>query len=227
MENKNIEKIALSLKGKGNLKQEVYQTTLAVFDSLKEVIATYAQNLKEACKDDLFEVEYKENGKFEAEIKFAGDVLIFNMHTNVFSFSEEYFINNTPYVREDESRKYCGMIEIYNFLADSFKYDRYSDSGYLISRIFINKEGHFFVEGEEQLGFLYKDFDNLVINQDFLALIVEQAMLFSINFDLWVPSYHEVRELTVGQKLQQTGTLTHKTSKRLGFAFSNQDEFKA
>ncbi|MCB0510715.1 MAG: hypothetical protein H6579_01095 [Chitinophagales bacterium] len=227
MKNENLEKIAAYLKVKGNLKQEVYQRTFSVFENLKQVLENYANQLKSSCKEDLFEVDFKENGKFEAEIKFAGDILIFNMHTNIFSFSEEYFINNTAYVKEDESRKYCGMIEVYNFLADSFKYQRYGDAGYLVSRIFINKEGHFFVEGEEQLGFLYKDFDNLVINEDFLALIVEQAMLFSINFDLWVPSYHEVRELTVGEKIQQTGTLTHKTSKRLGFAFSSQkDEFK-
>lgn len=228
MKNENLEKIALYLKEKGNLKQEVYQKTFSVFEKLKAVLENYANELKSSCKEDLFEVEFKENGKFEAEIKFAGDVLIFNMHTNIFSFSEEYYINNTEYVKADDSRKYCGMIEVYNFLADSFKYQRYGDSGYLVSRIFINKEGHFFVEGEEQLGFLYKDFDNLVINEDFLALIVEQAMIFSINFDLWAPSYQEVRELTVGAKIQQTGTLTHKTSKRLGFAFSSQkDEFKA
>lgn len=222
MENTNLEKIGLYLKSKGNLKQVVYQKTLSVFQEFKDVIEQSSKELNKLCKDDLFDVEYKENGKFEAELKFAGDTLIVNMHTNVFNFPDEFFIHQSPYVLQDESRKYCGMIEVYNFLSDSFKYSRYGDSGYLVARIFINCEGHFFVEGEDQLGFLYKDFDNMVINKDFLSLILEQSMVFSIDFDLWIPKYQEVRELTVGERIQQTGTITHKTSKRLGFAFSNE-----
>ena len=34
---------------------------------------------------------------------------------------------------------FCGIINIYNFLSDSFKYNRESDLGYLVGRIFINK----------------------------------------------------------------------------------------
>jgi len=224
MKNENIEKIALCLKRKGNLKQEVYLKTLQSFESLKHVIEANAVFLQKKCKDDLFQVEYKESGLFEAELKFAGDILVFNMHSNVFSFDDDYFVNTLPYVQADESRKYCGMIEVYNFLSDSFKYSRYADSGYLVARIFINKEGHFFVEGEDQLGFLYKDFENLVINEDFMSLIVEQAMVFAIDFDLWVPKYQEIKEVTVGERIQQIGTITHKTSKRLGFAFSKDEK---
>jgi hypothetical protein len=224
MENKHLENIALCLKRKGNLKQEVYKKTLKNFEVLKHLISKHAKFLQEKCKDDSFEVEYKENVLFEAELKFAGDTLIFNMHSNVFSFEDEYFIHNLPYVQQDESRKYCGMIEVYNFLADSFKYSRYGDTGYLVARIFINKDGHFFVEGEDQLGFLYKDFENMIINEDFMALIVEQAMVFSIDFDLWVPKYQEIKEITVGERIQQNGTITHKTSKRLGFAFSKDEK---
>jgi hypothetical protein len=222
MENEHLNAITSILKFKGNLKQDVYNNTLHVFENLKEVVESHANILKERCKDDLFDIQYKENGKFEAELKFGGDILIFNMHTNVFSFPDEYFVHKLPYVQADESRKYCGMIEVYNFLADSFKYDRYADAGYLVARIFINKEGHFFVEGEDQLGFLFKDFENMVINNEFLAYIVEQAIIFAIEFDLWVPKYQEIRELTVGEKIQQSGTITHKTSKRLGFMFGDE-----
>ena len=57
-----------------------------------------------------------------------------------------------------------------------------------------------------------------------LALIVEQAMVFAIDFDLWIPNYQDVKEITVGQRIQQVGTITHKTSKRLGFAFSSEEK---
>ena len=49
-------------------------------------------------------------------------------------------------------------------------------------------------------------------------------MVFSIDFDLWVPKYQEVKELTVGERIQQKGTITHKTSKRLGFSFSDEEK---
>ena len=48
---------------------------------------------------------------------------------------------NTSYVKEDKNRSYCGVIHLYNFLADSFKYNRLNDVGYLIGRVFIIRIG--------------------------------------------------------------------------------------
>jgi hypothetical protein len=42
---------------------------------------------------------------------------------------------------------YFGVVNVYNFLSDSFRYNRERDLGYLVARIFLNKEGHFFVQG--------------------------------------------------------------------------------
>lgn len=220
----NFDQIAKLLHHKGTLKQNVYNRTLSYFELFKEVIKDYEQRLLKRCKNDPFSIEFKENGAFEAQLKFAGDTLFFNMHSNIFTFPQEYFIHQSPYVKENTDRQYCGMIEIYNFLSDSIKYSRIYDSGYLVARIFINGEGHFFVEGEDTLGFLYKDFDNMVINRDFIELIVEAAMTFSINFDLWIPKYHEIREISVAQKIEQTGIQNHKTAKRLGFVFGKAEE---
>jgi hypothetical protein len=222
--NSNFNKIAELLHNKGNLKQDVYNKTHEVFGVFKEVLSDYSTKLNKKCKGDAFTIEYKENGSFEVQIKFAGDTLFFNMHSNVFGFPNDYFVHQSEYVKANPDRQYCGMIEVYNFLSDSLKYSRVFDSGYMIARVFINHEGHFFVEGEETLGFLYKDFDNLIINKDFVELIVEATMLFSINFDLWIPKYHEVREISVAQKLEQTGIQNHKTAKRLGFVFQSEKE---
>jgi hypothetical protein len=60
------------------------------------------------------------------------------------------------------------------------------------------------------------------MTKDFLAHVLERAMIFSIDYDLWVPKYQDVREITVGERIQQNGTITHKTSKRLGFSFSHE-----
>ena len=220
--NENIKKIAGLLKTKGNLKQDVYAVTLERFESLKKHLSNIAKQLNDE-KDgkDKFDVVYKENGKFESRIKFAGDELIFNMHSNVFGFDAESYVHTLDYVKQDPQREFCGMIEIYNFLADSFKYNRVYDVGYLIARIFINKDGHFYVEGEDQLGFLYKEFDKMKLVDELLCMIIENSMMYAMDFDLWVPKYAEVKQLTVGQKIQMEGNITHLTGKRVGFEFSN------
>lgn len=218
----NIKQLSDLLKNKGNLKQEVYKVTLERFETLKSKLKFVADELLDLkTEEDKYVVEYREDGRFEAKIKFAGDVLIFNMHSNVFGFENDSYVHKLQYVREDDSRQFCGMIEVYNFLADSFKYNRVYDVGYLIARIFINKDGHFFVEGSEQMGFLYQQFDKMVLTDEILEMIIENAMLYSIDFDLWVPKYEQVKQLTVGQKIQQEGNITHLTGKRVGFEFAN------
>jgi len=220
--NENVKKIAGLLKSKGNLKQDIYKITFERFETLKNKLSEISNKLNsEKDGKDKYDVTYKENGKFEAKIKFAGDELIFNMHSNVFGFDAESYVHTLDYVKEDSSRQFCGMIEVYNFLADSFKYNRLHDVGYMIARIFINKDGHFYVEGEDQLGFLYKEFDKMVLTDEIICMIIENAMMYAIGFDLWVPKYAQVKALTVGQKIQQEGNIVHLTGKRVGFEFSN------
>jgi hypothetical protein len=48
--------------------------------------------------------------------------------------------------------------------------------------------------------------------------MIQTAMLYSIQFDLWAPAMKEVEELTVLEKMQQNGMTAHKTAKRLGFS---------
>ena len=82
---------------------------------------------------------YSSKGKFEAQLKFSGDALLFNMHTNVFDFPSSHSLHRTKYVKEDQMRSFCGIIHIYNFLSDSLKYNRLNDEGYLIARVLLIK----------------------------------------------------------------------------------------
>ena len=85
-------------------------------------------------------LEYIDRGKFDAEMRMAGDVLFFSMHSNIFEFDRDHSVWKLSYVEEDKMRSYCGIINVYNFLSDSFKYNRFDDLGYLIGRIFVNKD---------------------------------------------------------------------------------------
>lgn len=221
----HIAAITERLQEKAVLKQEVYQTTRAHFQTIKRILRETARGLSERMDEhpDVV-IDYNDKNEFEVQLTFGGDTLIFSMHTNVFSFEQGYFIHELDYVKEDPDRSYCGMIEVYNFLADSFKYHRVRDMGYMAARIFINKDDHFFVEGQDQLGFLFKEFDKMVLNEEALSHLIEQAVLFSIGFDLWAPKYQDVREVSVGQKMQQSIFYNHSTGKRVGFDFLSRDD---
>jgi hypothetical protein len=127
------------------------------------------------------------------------------------------------YIEEDPLRSYCGTINIYNFLADSFKYNRVNDIGYLVARLFINKENHFFVEGKKQDDEVVKDFAIDTISPGFLRQIVETAIQFCIEFDLLVPPYERVKMATVEQMRQKISHSKMSTGKRIGFGFSSED----
>ena len=202
------------------MKQDVFHNTLQTFKTLKTVVKSVADELKTYSNiDKRVVVEYKEVSDCQFQLRVAGDTIIFYMHTNVFDFDKSHRINKSSYVKEDNYRTFCGMIQIFNFLSDSFIYNRVNDLGYLIGRIFINRENHYFVEGKRQLGFLYNDFVNTVIDEAALRAIVESAVLYCLNFDLLTPPIDSVKEVPVSDILAVENFLKISTGKRLGFRF--------
>ena len=94
-------------------------------------------------------LEYRDRGKFEAQLQVANDILIFQMHTDVFEFDANHLIWQNPYVQSDRENSYCGLINIYNFLSElvlssTATLTKVTSSG----RIFINRERRYFVEGQ-------------------------------------------------------------------------------
>ncbi|MBI3501360.1 MAG: hypothetical protein HY063_06155 [Bacteroidetes bacterium] len=215
------ELIVKLLKEKSSLKQDLFHKNISVFEDLKEVVKEVVADFKiEAGRiDTRILVDYREKGPYEIELKVAGDVLFFHMHTNVFEFDKSHPMWKTSYVRDNPSRSFCGMINIYNFLADSFKYNRVNDVGYMIARVFINNELHYFVEGKRQLGFLYNDFASAVVEKKTLRNIVESAIIYALDFDLFTPPFDEMQEISVSQILEASENMRIKTGKRLGFRF--------
>jgi hypothetical protein len=221
-DNKTPKQLILeTLKEKSSVKQDVFYQTIAVFKMLKEVLAEFATEYSKDAQtiDKRLIIEYTDKGEFQAELKVAGDVLIFHMHTNVFDFDRSHQIWKTSYVNDDNGRSLCGMISIFNFLSDSFKYNRFNDLGYLIGRLFVNRELHYFVEGKRQLGFLYNDFVNNKLDKSALKSVVESAILYSLAFDLYSPPYDQVKTVSVAEILESNSTYQIKTGKRLGFKF--------
>ncbi len=215
-------KIIDLLKEKACTKQKVYKITKAIFADMQKVLKQKAVSLNNEILDKDVEISYEESGGFDAKLKFSGDTLLFHMHSNVFDFDSTHPIHKTNYVKEDKMRSFCGVINIYNFLSDSLKYNRLNDAGFLIARVFINKDKNFFVEGDKQLGFLFNDFVNQQINHVQICEIIDSAMIYSLNFDLQTPNFNDVKIVSVHQILDINSNNKIKTSKRLGFRFSNE-----
>ncbi len=223
------ELILQSLQEKACLKQAVFKKCTLVFADFKaeaeKLIAELKTEMKNIDKD--IAIEFIDKGDFEFHVKFGGDILVFFMHTNVFDFDKSHNIWNTSYLKENELRSYCGMINTYNFLSDSFKYNRVNDLGYLVARIFINNELHYFVEGKRQLGFLYNDFVNNTINKNKIREIIESSILYTMDFDLLTPPYDNMKEVSVNEVIAVTNAMNIKTGKRLGFRFhADNDNFE-
>lgn len=222
MENSGkIEKIIELLNKKSQVKFQVYNNTLEVFKQFKQTAKTIHHEIKNEVTSihRHMSCSFKDKGDFEAELKIASDLILLTMHTNTFEFPRDHAIMNTSYVKKDDTRSFCGIIYIYNYLADSFKYNRLNDVGYLVGRIFINKENHFFVEGKRELGFLFNNFMGDPLDKGKIRQILESAILYSIDFDLLTPSFDQMKEVSVQDMLNYSRSLTIKTGKRLGFRF--------
>lgn len=209
------------LREKSVVKQDIYLNTQKVFEELKKKVKMISDDLKsEAANiDNRIGVETKFTGDQEIEMKVAGDVLVFYMHTNVFEFDKSHPMFKTGYIKENNYNSYCGIIYIYNFLADSFKYNRLNDLGYLIGRIFINREMRFFAEAKPPLGYKYNTFSTEPITPEILDEIVNDLIIYALSFDLFTPPADAVREISVNEIQERIQSDKLKTGKRLGFRF--------
>lgn len=216
--------IISALDTKSLIKIEAYNKCFDVFVELKDLLHEMSGEINEqVASSRLVKTEYRDRGKFEAQLQVASDMLIFSMHTNIFKFNREHSVLSTDYVKAAEENAYCGIINIYDFLADSFKYNRSADEGYLIARIFVNKNKHFFVEGKRQGRYSYDTFGTQELTRELLTDVIETAILYSVEFDLLVPPYDTQKIIAVEQVNTKIENSKIQTGKRLGYRFNSDD----
>ncbi|WP_207435076.1 hypothetical protein [Sabulibacter ruber] len=216
-----IESIFEGLRQKSTTKQEIFRNTKDTFEKLRACSVELVKNLKNRITevDENVVIEYRSVNEFEFHVKFSGDLLIFVMHSNVITLPEDHELMKSRYVEEDFRRRFFGHIMAYNFMADSIKYNRLNDPGYLLGRVLINIDNHFYLEGVKQLDLTYHDMAKNKITEKTLKLFVESAMVASVNNDLVAPDVDEIRKITVKQKLEEQQV---STPQKVGFTFSYQ-----
>lgn len=220
-----MKKLARLLEAKANLKQDIYNNTLTALNMLKAESEFIVKDLRNnmANRKRVIPLEFENKGEFEFELRFAGDVLVFFMHSNIFDIGSHHEEMRTHYLRSDDERRYCGIIHIYNFLADSFKYKRMNDSGVLIGRIFINKDNHFFIEGRREMNLVGVSFESDRISSSKIRQTLMASLLYTLNFDLPMPPFELVQEVNVMDFESAVDQMQMKTSKKLGFRFQAEE----
>ena len=223
----NRAKIINILQTKGLIKILCFNRALEVFQEFKNTIHETTGLINDQLPNNrMLKIEYRDKGKFEALIQFGDDILIFNMHTDVFQFDDAHPVCKSQYVKNNENNSLCAVINVYNFLSNSFKYNRESDEGYLIGRIFINHEGYFFVEGKIMEDYSSKIFGTIKISENILVDIIERMILFTLNFDLLVPEYDTVKVIDSDRMNNRIDNSKTDTGKRLYKNFDIEDIVK-
>lgn len=207
------------LTTKAGLKQAVYHTVKAEFEVLKDTVRAIQSELsfKFASIDPNVQVDCNERGEFDIELKFSGDTLVFSMHTNIFFIEGVDEKSFGGYLMENPNKGYCALINIYNFMSDSYKYNRLNDVGILAGRIFVNQENHFFIEGRKSLGKNFHRFNEQIFNQNSMESIIRTAMFDAIDTDLMPPAFEQVQMISLQQKLNEVGSAGLHIGKRVGY----------
>jgi hypothetical protein len=214
------------LSEKSVMKQDVYTNTIAIFNEFKEILRNKASELQDEIirVDKRVNIYFKEISLQSMHLKIAGDILDFQMHSNVFEFDRSHPMFKSGYIKNNEYNSYCGIISVYNFLADSYKYSRFNDLGYLIARIFVNREKKFFVETRTQIGYKYGSFSKEPISKEQMTDIVNELIIYAISFDLFTPPYDSVRQVTVAEMQEKSSSSALRTGKRLGYSGSKESD---
>ena len=225
VENK-LKLVCNQINRKGALKMNVFSNTKTAFETLKKEADKFP-TIYRSChpNSNVVNVKFESSQSQSFSLQFGSDILFFVLHSNVFDFNRDHEIMKTPYIREDKDRAYCGMISIYNFLSDSLYYNRYNDIGYLIGRIFINVENHCYTDGKRELAQIYNNFSTVIFDQNLAEVVLHSAIQYTVNFDLLVPPYEMVKEITIQDMVEiNNKRMPIRTAKRLGFRFQADTE---
>ena len=208
------------LMHKSALKQDIADDLEVVFDDLRKLIETEINALKEVITDERVRLFIKDRGDHEFHVYIGSDVLVFNLHHNVFRLPDSNPLWGTSYFKSQPNNGYFGTIHIYNFLAESLQQNRLDDQGYLLARIFVNHERHFFIEGKGSLGYTFSDPQHMLLSAEMLQLIAQMSFAYALQFDLYIPPFELMDEVSVGQIYVMGEQLKLRTAKRLGFKMS-------
>jgi len=221
-----LDRIKDLLESKSTAKQITYKNLIKAFNGLSRESRRVITELKKKVKpgDDDVTVDFEAVNEHEFHVKLAGDLLVFVLHTNIVTLEDANPVMQTPYIKENAINRYFGQIMIYNFMADSFKFNRVNDPGYLLARLLVNHEGRYVVEGEGHLSTLNNKISDAPLTETDLEILVKFALTIAIENDLMAPPFPQVQFITLHQKMEKTQELG--AGQKIGFRMSYQGKME-
>lgn len=223
MEKNKKKDLLKKIQEKNQLEEQVFDKVLDTFTQIESILEELVQQYTEMLQGTNIAVEYKKVGKYDIHFRIGSDILVFSMHPNIFVFNKDNIIWQHSYMKNDVRNAYVGQVAIYNFLSDSFLFNHPDDLGYLIARIFVNREQHYVVEGKRQLSYHNSDISECIVSKEHLNNIIERAISYVTDFDILVPPYEAVKIASVAQMKYKAQENKLQTGKRLGFQFNTDD----
>jgi hypothetical protein len=219
-----IDHIRRLLESKSTAKQITYKNLLDAFAILGKESERVIDELQKKAKPGDADVTEDFNwvNEHEFHIKLAGDLLVFVLHTNVVTLPPDHPVMEDSYIKENEVNRFFGQIMIYNFMSDSFKFNRVNDPGYLIARLLINHEARYLIEGNGQFAAMFNKISDGAISEQELNVLVKIVLLIAIENDLIAPPFPQVQFITVNQKMEKTQELGG--GQKIGFRMSYEDK---
>lgn len=226
LQNDPVDTIRTLLETKSTAKQITYKNLVAAFQTLqadaRQVIAEVKAKTKPGDQD--VTTDFLVVNEHEFQVKLAGDLLVFVLHTNIVTFQEDHPVMQTEYIRQQTVNRYFGQIMIYNFMSDSIRFNRVNDPGYLLARLLINHEGRYVIEGDGPLAQFSQQVSDTAISEIELTNLVKIALALAIENDLVAPPFPQVRFITLHQKLEKTQELG--AGQKIGFRMSYQSNLE-
>ncbi len=215
-----LDRIQKLLEYKSAAKQVTFRKLIAAFDTLAKESKRVIGELKKKTKpgDSDVTLTFERVNEHEFQVKLAGDMLVFVLHTNIVTFDDSHEVMKDPYIQAADVNRYFGQIMIYNFMSDSIKFHRVNDPGYLLARLLINHDGRYIIEGEGKLGVVFSHISESAITEADLNILVKLALTLAIENDLMAPPYTQVKFITLYQKLEKTQELG--AGQKIGFRMS-------
>ena len=112
------------LINKSIVKQDIADYSEQDFASFKEEMKIELDELRKSISDERVRLRMDEKSSHEFIVYIGSDVLVFQLHSNVFRLPDENPLWKTDYMQENGANGYFGIINIYNFLAESFEKNR-------------------------------------------------------------------------------------------------------
>ena len=221
-----IEYLKSRLNSKAKLKQKVWKNSIEFFMGLKTEAAKLVEKLKMADEDkNGFPVEIRYISDFEFHIYCGSDLVVYALQTNIVTFNSKHYLMQNKYTQQGEELRFFGQIMIYDFMADSLRYNRMEDTGYLLGRILVNVENHFMIEGVRSLHYLFEGIEKAESSKENHSLLIKKSLAIAVDSDLLAPDFSQVQFVTLGVRMKGDKELGH--GKKIGFQMNTDDDLQA